>query len=36
MVLDSAIFDWVNDQVRLSALLPTPTPIPFGSQSFSQ
>ncbi|MDP6667377.1 MAG: hypothetical protein QF357_08265 [Dehalococcoidia bacterium] len=28
MVLDSAIFDWVNAQIRLSALLPTPTPIP--------
>ena len=36
MVLDSAIFDWVNAQVRLSALLPTATPVPFGSQSFSQ
>jgi hypothetical protein len=36
MVLDSAIFDWVNAQVRLSALLPTPTPVPFGASSFSQ
>jgi hypothetical protein len=31
MVLDSAIFDWVNRQVRLSALIPTPTPVPFGA-----
>lgn len=31
MVLDSAIFDWVNAQVRLSALLSTPTPVPFGA-----
>ncbi len=31
MVLDSAIFDWVNAQVRLSALLPTATPVPFGA-----
>jgi hypothetical protein len=30
MVLDSAIFDWVNAQVRLSALIPTATPVPFG------
>lgn len=30
MVLDSAIFDWVNAQVRLSALIPSPTPVPFG------
>ena len=29
-VLDSAIFDWVNAQVRLSAIIPTPTPPPFG------
>jgi hypothetical protein len=28
MVLDSDIFDWVNKQVRLSALVPTPTPAP--------
>jgi hypothetical protein len=28
MVLDSEIFDWVNKQVRLSALVPTPTPNP--------
>ena len=28
MVLDSEIFDWVNKQVRLSALVPTPTPEP--------
>lgn len=28
MVLDSEIFDWVNKQVRLSALVPTPTPSP--------
>ncbi len=32
MVLDSDIFDWVNNQVRLSTLLPTPTPVPFNSQ----
>ncbi|MCZ6539421.1 MAG: hypothetical protein O6922_06310 [Chloroflexi bacterium] len=32
MVLDSEIFDWVNGQVRLSTLLPTPTPVPFNSQ----
>lgn len=32
MVLDSAIFEWVNNQVRLSTILPTPTPIPFGAQ----
>ena len=31
MVLDSAIFDWVNAQIRLSALLPTPTPVPYLS-----
>jgi len=31
MVLDSAIFDWVNAQVRLSAIIPTPTPVPFGA-----
>ena len=30
MVLDSAIFEWVNAQIRLSALLPTPTPVPYG------
>ena len=37
MVLDSAIFDWVNAQVRLSAIIPTPTPVPFGSGAqFSQ
>jgi hypothetical protein len=36
MVLDSAIFDWVNTQVQLSALLPTPTPVPFGASSLSQ
>ena len=28
MVLDSEIFDWVNKQVRLSALVTTPTPAP--------
>ncbi len=28
MVLDSEIFAWVNKQVRLSALIPTPTPNP--------
>ena len=28
MVLDSDIFAWVNNQVRLSTLLPTPTPVP--------
>lgn len=36
MVLDSAIFDWVNDQVRLSAIIPTPTPVPFGFTGSSQ
>ena len=30
MVLDSAIFEWVNAQIRLSALLPPPTPAPYG------
>lgn len=30
MVLDSAIFDWVNAQIRVSALLPTPTAIPMS------
>ena len=30
MVLDSEIFTWVNNQVALSALIPTPTPVPFG------
>jgi hypothetical protein len=30
MVLDSDIFSWVNKQVALSALIPTPTPVPFG------
>jgi hypothetical protein len=35
MVLDSAIFEWVNAQVRLSALLPTATPVPFGAGSFA-
>ncbi len=33
MVLDSAIFEWVNNQVRLSALLPTATPVPFGASA---
>jgi hypothetical protein len=28
MVLDSDIFEWVNNQVRLSTILPTPTPPP--------
>jgi len=32
MVLDSDIFDWVNNQIRLSTILPTPTPVPFGQQ----
>ncbi|MCI0834882.1 MAG: hypothetical protein J4N66_08910 [Chloroflexi bacterium] len=32
MVLDSEIFDWVNNQVRLSTILPTPTPVSFESQ----
>jgi hypothetical protein len=32
MVLDSAIFDWVNAQIRLSAIIPTPTPAPFNGQ----
>ncbi|MDG0867502.1 peptidylprolyl isomerase [Candidatus Lucifugimonas marina] len=36
MVLDSAIFDWVNAQVRLSALIPSPTPIPFGAGALPQ
>jgi hypothetical protein len=31
MVLDSDIFNWVNKQVALSALIPTPTPPPFGA-----
>lgn len=33
MVLDSDIFDWVNKQVRLSSLVPTPTPAPAGGFS---
>ena len=36
MVLDSAIFEWVNAQIRLSALLPTPTPVPFGAGGMQQ
>jgi parvulin-like peptidyl-prolyl isomerase len=32
MVLDSEIFDWVNAQVRLSALISSPTPPDFGGQ----
>lgn len=32
MVLDMEIFDWVNNQVRLSTILPTPTPVSFESQ----
>tara|TARA_B100000676_G_C18091679_1_gene860511 strand:+ start:3093 stop:4286 length:1194 start_codon:yes stop_codon:yes gene_type:complete len=36
MVLDSEIFDWVNAQVRLSALLPTPTPVPFDPAQIPQ
>ena len=36
MVLDSAIFEWVNAQIRLSALLPTPTPVPFGADGMQQ
>ena len=36
MVLDSAIFDWVNAQIRLSALLPTPTPVPYGADGMQQ
>ena len=35
MVLDSAIFDWVNAQVRLSAIIPTPTPPPFGAAALA-
>lgn len=31
MVLDSDIFNWVNDQIALSALIATPTPPPFGA-----
>ena len=30
MVLDSDIFNWVNDQIALSALIATPTPSPNG------
>jgi len=36
MVLDSAIFEWVNAQIRLSALLPTPTPVPYGADGMQQ
>jgi len=36
MVLDSDIFDWVNTQVRLSALIPTPTPSPSASGQIFQ
>ena len=36
MVLDSAIFEWVNAQIRLSALLPTPTPVPDGADGMQQ
>ena len=36
MVLDSKIFDWVNAQVRLSAILPTATPVPFGVSGAGQ
>jgi hypothetical protein len=36
MVLDSDIFDWVNAQVRLSALIPTPTPVPSGAGQLFQ
>ena len=36
MVLDSAIFEWVNAQIRLSALLPTPTPVPYGAGGMQQ
>ena len=36
MVLDSAIFEWVNAQIRLSALLPTPTPVPYGADGMPQ
>ena len=36
MVLDSAIFEWVNAQIRMSALLPTPTPVPFGAGGMQQ
>ena len=36
MVLDSEIFDWVNAQIRLSALLSTPTPVPFGAGGVQQ
>ena len=36
MVLDSSIFDWVNTQIRLSALLPTPTPVPYGADGMQQ
>ena len=32
MVLDSDIFSWINKQVALSTLLPTPTPVPFDAQ----
>ena len=30
MVLDSDIFDWVNKQVRIATILPTPTPAASG------
>ena len=36
MVLDSEIFEWVNAQIRLSALLSTPTPVPFGAGGLQQ
>ncbi len=36
MVLDSEIFNWVNAQVRLSALIPTPTPAPFNPAQIPQ
>ena len=36
MVLDSDIYEWVNAQVRLSALIPTATPVPVGGQELFQ
>ena len=29
MVLDSDIFEWVNKQVKMSSLLPTPTAVSY-------
>ena len=35
MDLDSSIYNWVNRQVRLASILPTPTPTPFGGAGFT-